>query len=131
LPGTFVAEVLAGLGAQYLIEFSERHLSGLVKLVRGSTAQRALGKALEEFLILFQGELEFARIFAAEEQPFRDAIREFLRHEHVRHELARPFDADCRSIDTESLATSWRGAGGRTPKWRRCSNPTADLLGSP
>lgn len=69
--------------------------------------QEAIGKAIKEFLVLVQQELELAEISETEQAQYIKPFKQFLKDKNVRQTLGEPFKTSCTKLNVGSLAESW------------------------
>ena len=67
----------------------------------------AAGKALKEFLELFQQELQDADLDETAVKEYLTPLRRFLKNDAVKTALGAAFQAECVTLDTRALATAW------------------------
>ncbi|MEH2063974.1 MAG: HEAT repeat domain-containing protein, partial [Nostoc sp.] len=69
--------------------------------------QKAIIKALKEFLQIVEEELRFRRVSDEDIKKFAKPLKQFIYNKSVKEILGKAFDADCDSLDYQRLATIW------------------------
>ncbi len=83
-------------------------LSNVIKLPQKEPLQKSAGKALKEFLALFQQELEDADLENEEVKEYLKPLKKFINLKAVREILGVPFQEDVKGIDIHKLAKLWQ-----------------------
>jgi predicted NACHT family NTPase len=68
---------------------------------------KAVGKAIKEFLEIIQYELIVADLSEDEVKQYNSPLSKFLRLDKVKEILGSAFNLECKSIDTQSLERIW------------------------
>ncbi|MGK7879898.1 MAG: NACHT domain-containing NTPase, partial [Crocosphaera sp.] len=104
-----VMQDLATEGAKdYGKEFFKNSLGKLLKLPEKDVQKEAYGKALKEFLEIFQQQLKNANIDDDQLQIYKQPLKIFIKDEIVKPILGDAFDINCQILDTFTLAKSWQ-----------------------
>ncbi len=83
-------------------------LSNVIKLPQQEPLEIAAGKALKEFLELFQQELQFAEIDDHEIRQYINPLKKYLKLKLVQEILGSAFNLDIRNIDYSQLNRAWQ-----------------------
>ncbi|MDJ0581529.1 NACHT domain-containing protein [Crocosphaera sp.] len=103
-----VMQDLATEGAKdYGKEFFKNSLGKLLRLPEKDVQKEAYGKALKEFLEIFQQQLEMADIDDDKLEIYKKPLKIFIKDEIVKPILGDAFDINCQLLDTFTLAKSW------------------------
>ena len=87
----------------YIKDFFKTSLGNVIKdLINKEPLQKAIGKAITEFLELVQQELEYADVDENQLKRYISPFERFLKNESVRQTLGSAFDS--KTIDTKILA---------------------------
>ncbi|MCA2691227.1 MULTISPECIES: NACHT domain-containing protein [unclassified Microcystis] len=104
-----VMQELAKEGAKdYGKEFFKNRLGKVSHLLEKDVQKKAYGKAMKEFLALFQQQLEMADLEDDQIKNFEKPLNTFIKDEQVEPILGDAFDIDCQVLDTLTLAQSWQ-----------------------
>ncbi|MCZ8065617.1 MAG: NACHT domain-containing protein [Microcystis sp.] len=104
-----VMQELAKEGAKdYGKEFFKNSLGKVSHLLEKDVQKKAYGKAMKEFLALFQQQLEMADLEDDQIKNFEKPLNTFIKDEQVEPILGDAFDIDCQVLDTLTLAQSWQ-----------------------
>ncbi len=100
---------LAKEGAKdYVKEFFKNSLGKVLHLPEKDVQKEAYGKAMKEFLELFQQQLEMADLEDDQIKNFEKPLKTFIKDDQVKPILGDAFDIDCQILDTFRLAQSWQ-----------------------
>ncbi|MGK7914250.1 MAG: NACHT domain-containing NTPase, partial [Prochloraceae cyanobacterium] len=80
----------------------------VVELMSKEPLDISAGKALKEFLQLVQQELKNADLDEQELQQYIEPLKQFIKNKSVKETLGSAFQEDCKVIDTEILAKTWK-----------------------
>ncbi|MEH2336454.1 NACHT domain-containing protein, partial [Nostoc sp.] len=69
--------------------------------------QKAIIKALKEFLQIAEDELRFHRVSDEDIKKFAKPLKQFIYNKSVKQILGKAFEADCDSLDYQTLADIW------------------------
>ncbi|NCR40190.1 MAG: DUF1257 domain-containing protein [Microcystis aeruginosa W13-11] len=104
-----VMQELAIEGAKdYGKEFFKNSLGKVLHLPEKDIQKEAYGKAMKEFLELFQQQLEMANLEDDQIKNFEKPLKTFIKDDQVKPILGDAFDIDCQVLDTFTLAQSWQ-----------------------
>ena len=104
-----VMQELAIEGAKdYGKEFFKNSLGKVLHLPEKDVQKEAYGKAMKEFLELFQQQLEMADLEDDQIKNFEKPLKTFIKDDQVKPILGDAFDIDCQILDTFRLAQSWQ-----------------------
>jgi predicted NACHT family NTPase len=104
-----VMQELAIEGAKdYGKEFFKNSLGKVLHLPEKDVQKEAYGKAMKEFLELFQQQLEMANLEDDQIKNFEKPLKTFIKDDQVKPILGDAFDIDCQGLDTLRLAQSWQ-----------------------
>ena len=104
-----VMQELAKEGAKdYVKEFFKNSLGKVLHLPEKDVQKEAYGKAMKEFLELFQQQLEMADLEDDQIKNFEKPLKTFIKDDQVKPILGDAFDIDCQILDTFRLAQSWQ-----------------------
>jgi predicted NACHT family NTPase len=104
-----VMQELAIEGAKdYGKEFFKNSLGKVLHLPEKDVQKEAYGKAMKEFLELFQQQLEMADLEDDQIKNFEKPLKTFIKDDQVKPILGDAFDIDCQVLDTLTLAQSWQ-----------------------
>ncbi|CCQ70602.1 MULTISPECIES: NACHT domain-containing protein [Crocosphaera] len=110
--GSVVGSVMQDLATEgakdYGKEFFKNSLGKVLRLPEKDVQKEAYGKALKEFLEIFQQQLEMADIDDDQLQIYKQPLKIFIKDETVKPILGDGFDINCQRIDTFTLAESWK-----------------------
>ncbi|MFM8293876.1 MAG: signal transduction protein, partial [Microcystaceae cyanobacterium] len=70
--------------------------------------KEAYGKALKEFLLFFQQELDDADYQEVQIKQFLEPLKRFIEQAEIATILGSAFEVDCKSLDTHVLAQTWQ-----------------------
>ncbi len=96
-------------------------LSNIIKLPQKEPLEKAAGKALKEFLALFQQELEDADLENEQVKEYLKPLRGFIRIQDVQEILGKPFQEEEKGIDVHKLAQLWQKELPDTFDWNQLS----------
>lgn len=96
-------------------------LSNIIKLPQKEPLEKAAGKALKEFLVLFQQELEDADLENEQVKEYLKPLRGFIRLQDVQEILGKPFQEKEKGIDVHKLAQLWQKELPDTFDWNQLS----------
>ncbi|MGB5770454.1 MAG: NACHT domain-containing protein, partial [Crocosphaera sp.] len=82
-------------------------LSSVIKLPEKEPLAKAAGKALKEFLALFQQQLEDCDLDDDQVREYLKPLKKFISLKRVKEVLGSPFQANIDTIDTKILNTVW------------------------
>nr|WP_253881280.1 NACHT domain-containing protein [Microcystis aeruginosa] len=80
----------------------------MLRLPEKDVQKEAYGKAMKEFLELFQQQLEMADLEDDRIKNFEKPLKTFIKDDQVKPILGDAFDIDCQVLDTLTLAQSWQ-----------------------
>ena len=104
-----VMQELAIEGAKdYGKEFFKNSLGKVLHLPEKDVQKEAYGKAMKEFLELFQQQLEMANLEDDQIKNLEKPLKTFIKDDQVKPILGDAFDIDCQVLDTFTLAQSWQ-----------------------
>ncbi|MCA2796290.1 MAG: DUF1257 domain-containing protein [Microcystis sp. M100S2] len=104
-----VMQELAIEGAKdYGKEFFKNSLGKVLHLPEKDVQKEAYGKAMKEFLELFQQQLEMTDLEDDQIKNFEKPLKTFIKDDQVKPILGDAFDIDCQILDTLTLAQSWQ-----------------------
>jgi len=104
-----VMQELAIEGAKdYGKEFFKNSLGKVLHLPEKDVQKEAYGKAMKEFLELFQQQLEMANLEDDQIKNLEKPLKTFIKDDQVKPILGDAFDIDCQGLDTLRLAQSWQ-----------------------
>jgi hypothetical protein len=110
--GVLVRPILEDLAKDsakdYAKDFFKDCLKKVIRLPEPDVQKEAYGKALKEFLELVQQELETAGYQDIQIQQYVQPLKRFIANPQVAAILGQAFESDCRSLDTRSLAQTWK-----------------------
>ena len=94
----------------YTKDFFKDCISDVANFSPSTPFKKAVGKALKEFLLLLQEELEYRDISKQEiKKKYKKAVKQFVEDDEVKPILGRAFEPGCKVIDAEKLAINWQG----------------------
>ena len=97
---------------EYVKDFFKDCLSDSLQGAAPEPLKKAVGKAVKEFLLIAQEELEYQDLSGAEIRDYYESsIKQFTRDEEVKPWLGRAFDLEGQSINADALAAKWRALG--------------------
>lgn len=100
---------------EYVKDFFKDCLSDSLQGAAPESLKRAMGKAVKEFLIIVQDELEYQDLSGAEIRDYYEIpIKRFIRDDEVKPWLGRAFDPEGRPLEAEALAAKWALLGLKT-----------------
>ncbi|MBD2006241.1 MULTISPECIES: HEAT repeat domain-containing protein [Cyanophyceae] len=109
--GFVFTEVLAPLakGAleDYVKDFFKDSIKDFTGLFQKDTLQKAVGKALKEFLQLMQQELEDAELSEEQLKAYITPFNQFINDKSVKEILGSAFQYDCQAINIKKLSITW------------------------
>jgi len=82
-------------------------VKNVLHLPKKEPLEIAAGKALKEFLELFQQELQDADLDETAVKEYLTPLKRFLKNDTVKTSLGAAFQAECVTLDTRALATAW------------------------
>ncbi|MBW4630977.1 MAG: HEAT repeat domain-containing protein [Iphinoe sp. HA4291-MV1] len=88
--------------------FKDRFNNVTTALFQKEPLQKAIAKALKEFLQLVEDELRFRRLCDEEIKKFAKSLKTFIYDKSVKEVLGKAFDADCDSLDYQTLQKTWQ-----------------------
>lgn len=110
--GSLVRSVMQDLAIEgakdYGKEFFKNSLGKVLHLPEKDVQKEAYGKAMKEFLELFQQQLEMADLEDDQIKNFEKPLKTFIKDDQVKPILGDAFDIDCQILDTFRLAQSWQ-----------------------
>ncbi|CCI30907.1 putative signal transduction protein with Nacht domain protein [Microcystis sp. T1-4] len=110
--GSLVRSVMQDLAIEgakdYGKEFFKNSLGKVLHLPEKDVQKEAYGKAMKEFLELFQQQLEMADLEDDQIKNFEKPLKTFIKDDQVKPILGDAFDIDCQVLDTFRLAQSWQ-----------------------
>lgn len=92
----------------YAKDFFKDCLKKVIHLPEKDVQKEAYGKALVQFLQLFQQELKEAGFQEAEIKLYLKPLETFIKQEKVAAILGSAFEVDCKSLDTRFLVQTWQ-----------------------
>ena len=93
----------------YTKDFFKDCISDVANFSPSTPFKNAVGKALKEFLLLLQEELEYRDISKQEiKKKYKKAVKQFVYDDEVKPILGRAFEPICK-INAEALALNWQG----------------------
>jgi len=99
----------------------------ILKLLEKEEIDKAVGKAIKEFLEIIQQELIIAELSEDEVKQYNSSFTKFLRIDKVKEILGIAFNPECKSIDTQTLEKIWYEQNLlKLPEdfdWRRLNRP--------
>jgi len=111
LTGFVFREVLAPLAKGTLEDYTKDFLKDCIRdfsgLFEDDTLNTVVGKALKEFLVLVQQELEDAEVSEVEVEEYSPALTKFIHNSSVKGILGSGFQDECSSLDTQGLGNLW------------------------
>ncbi|MEQ9235763.1 HEAT repeat domain-containing protein, partial [Coleofasciculus sp. E2-BRE-01] len=109
--GFVFREVLAPLAKGTLEDYTKDFLKDCIRGFSGcfedNTLNTVVGKALKEFLVLVQQELEDAEVSEVEVEEYSPALTKFIHNSSVKGILGSGFQDECSSLDTQGLGNLW------------------------
>ncbi|MEQ8468619.1 NACHT domain-containing protein, partial [Coleofasciculus sp. E1-EBD-02] len=109
--GFVFREVLAPLAKGTLEDYTKDFLKDCIRDFSGcfedNTLNTVVGKALKEFLVLVQQELEDAEVSEVEVEEYSPALTKFIHNSSVKGILGSGFQDECSSLDTQGLGNLW------------------------
>ena len=119
------------LGKDLLKDVLKDVIKGLpgnvLQLLAKEDIDKAVGKAIKEFLEILQQELFIADLSEDEIKQYNQSLTKFLRIDEVKEILGKAFHPACKSIDTQSLEKIWYNknllALPEDFDWRRLNKP--------
>jgi predicted NACHT family NTPase len=107
-----VSPILTELGKAALEDYVKDFFKDCIKDVEGLAnkpfAQKAVGTAIKDFIILFEQELKQSSLDKKQIKQYLQPLKEFIKQPPVRQALGSAFQANCRILDTHILAQSWQ-----------------------
>lgn len=100
-------ELAKDAGNAWVKDMFKKSLSSVFRLPDKEPLDKAAGKALKEFLALFQQELEFADLDEDEVRHYLKPLREWLKNKSVREILGSGFQDDIQGLDVSLLQQVW------------------------
>ena len=91
----------------YAKDFFKDCLKKVIKLPEKDVQKEAYGKALKEFLLFFQQELDDADYQEVQIKQFLEPLKRFIEQAEIATILGSTFEVDCVSLDTHFLARNW------------------------
>ena len=91
----------------YAKDFFKDCLKKVIKLPEKDVQKEAYGKALKEFLLFFQQELDDADYQEVQIKQFLEPLKRFIEQAEIATILGSAFEVDCVSLDTHFLARNW------------------------
>ena len=89
----------------YIKDFFKTSLGNVIKdLINKEPLQKAIGKAIKEFLELVQQELEYADVDDNQLKRYISPFKRFLKNESVRQTLGSAFDINTKLVNDKILA---------------------------
>ncbi|NMG11343.1 NTPase [Brasilonema sp. UFV-L1] len=102
-------EFAKDLANNYAKDFFKYDFNNVVTaLAEKEQLQKAIAKALKEFLQLVEEELKFCRLSDEEIQKFAQPLKIFIYDKSVKEVLSQAFDAHCDSLDDQTLEKTWQ-----------------------
>ncbi len=89
-------------------DFFKDCLKNVIRLPSKGHLDISAGKALKEFLQLVQKELKDADLDEQELHKYIKPLKQFIKNKSVKETLGSAFQEDCKVIDTEILAKTWK-----------------------
>ncbi|MEQ8957680.1 MAG: NACHT domain-containing protein [Coleofasciculus sp. C2-GNP5-27] len=116
--GFVFRDVLAPLAKGTLEDYTKDFLKDCIRDFSGrfedDTLNTVVGKALKEFLVLVQQELEDAEVSEVEVEEYSPALTKFIHNSSVKGILGSGFQDECSSLDTQGLGNLWYQLKGRS-----------------
>ncbi|MBD2198492.1 MULTISPECIES: NACHT domain-containing protein [Calothrix] len=92
---------------EYAKDFLKNRLQKVATMLQQDKMQKAVAKALREFLQLIEDELNLRKLADEDINIFAEPLKQFIHHKSVQEILAKGFDIDCDEIDYQSLESIW------------------------
>lgn len=100
-------ELAKDASKDYVKDFFKDCLKNVLHLPEANPLREVLGKALKEFLQLFQQELEYTGLTNTQIQQYIKPLAEFLRNKAVAEILGSAFNEDHQKLDIKLLVQIW------------------------
>jgi len=111
LTGFVFRDVLMPLAKGTLEDYTKDFLKDCIRdfsgLFENDTLNTVVGKAVKEFLVLVQQELEDAEVSQVEVEEYSPALTKFIHNSSVKGILGSGFQDECSSLDTQGLGNLW------------------------
>ena len=105
----FNEEFAKDLAKDYAKDFFKDRFNNVgTALFHKEPLQKAIVKALKEFLQLVQEELKFRKVADEEIKKLSKPLKIFIYNKSVKEILGKAFDADCDSLDDQTLQSTWQ-----------------------
>ncbi len=108
LAGSILKDLAQEGAKDYAKEFFKDCLKNVIRFPEKDVQKEAFGKALKEFLDLFEQELEDADYQEGQIRLYIDPLKAFIERENITTILGSAFEPDRVSLNTEVLAETWR-----------------------
>ena len=91
-------------------DFLKQSVSDRLAQVAPAPLKRAIAQSLKEFIVLFQGELEYSGWPGAlVNHEFAQPLKRLLADAEVKRELGKAFDTDTRKLNWQLIEAKWEG----------------------
>ncbi|MBD2358215.1 HEAT repeat domain-containing protein [Tolypothrix sp. FACHB-123] len=93
---------------EYAKDFLKNRLQKVATILQQDKMQKAVAKALREFLQLIEDELKLRQLADEDISILYEPLKQFIDNKSVQEILSKGFDIDCEEIDYQSLESIWR-----------------------
>ncbi len=104
-------EFAKDLAKDYAKDFFKGRFNNVTAIFQKEPIQKAIAKALKEFLQLVEEELKFSRLSEEDIKKFAKPLKTFIYNKSVKEILGKAFDADCDDLDYQKLENTWKSLG--------------------
>ncbi|BCL35243.1 HEAT repeat domain-containing protein [Nostoc sp. MS1] len=103
-----IKEFAQDLGKDYLKDFFKDRFNNVpIALFEKEPLQKAIIKALKEFLQIVEDELKLRKVLEADIKKLAKPLKTFIDNKSVKEILGKAFNDDCDSLDYQELAKLW------------------------
>lgn len=104
-------EFAKDLAKDYAKDFFKDRFNNVAAIFQKEPIQKAIAKALKEFLQLVEDELRFRRLSEEDIKKLAKPLKTFIYNKSVKEILGNAFDADCDDLDYQKLENTWKSLG--------------------
>lgn len=105
--GKVLGDLTKEAGADFVKDFFKDSLKAGSERFQKDALAIAMGKAIAQFLYIFQQELEASGVRKADIQQYEPALQKFIRDKKVKAWLGQAFAPRCQSLDGKVLRDLW------------------------
>lgn len=102
------SEFAQDLAKDYAKDFFKDRFNSVPDFFKKEPIQKAIAKALKEFLQLLEDELKFRKLPEEDIKKFDKPLKKFIYHKSVKEILGKAFEPDCDELDYQTLESTWK-----------------------